>query len=204
MLTSKKVGIVDLGVGNVNSVASAVKRITGNFTVVSRPELMKSCEALIIPGVGSFGVAEQSMRKRGLDVSLYRHVAMSRPLLGICLGMQLLFEASEEAIGHPGLKLVRGTVHSLPVGIHRIGWDVVRSEPETANNRFISSNESSFFFNHNYYVVPQDIKIVELVCERSPAVPALVSVGSITGVQFHPERSQQAGHKFLANWLKQC
>lgn len=198
------VGVLDLGVGNVTSVVMALDDLGSVAAPMSASSSFAGLDGLILPGVGSFGAAVDSLDAQGLRGGLLACAADGVPLLGICLGMQLLFDHSEEAPSASGLGLIPGAVVRLGDSGPRIGWGrVTAPNPERLSvkaNR-IWPEGAFFYFNHNFAVVPADDADIRLVTTDDGVVPAMVERGNVSGVQFHPERSQLAGCDFLESWL---
>lgn len=203
-MTKPVLGILDLEVGNIASVAKAAENVGAVAVRIDGPHGIPQLSGVILPGVGSFGAAVASLDERRLRRALLDWVTDGVPLLGICLGMQLLLDCSEEAPSAEGLGLIPGTVISLPKQGPRIGWSEVVARDfggvprvsawETATNGF-------FYFNHNFSARPADVSDVLFVTADDAQVPALIERNNVTGVQFHPERSQLAGRGFLRSWL---
>ena len=198
-------GIVDLEVGNIASVARAVTDLGSVAVRVDSPTSMPALSALILPGVGSFGAAVAALDARNLRMQVLQSVENGVPLLGICLGMQLLLDCSEESPEATGLGLIPGRVLALGDMGPRIGWSKLSVKSallnDSAQDLAVLAGEF-LYFNHNYMAVPNDASNVRLVSEGEPSVPALIEQGNVLGVQFHPERSQFAGRSFLAWWLR--
>ena len=188
------VGIVDYGVGNHASVRHTLNELGLRCRVSDDPAVLDACNMLLLPGVGAFRPAIEALREHHLDGYVTEQAARGRPLLGICLGMQLLAEASHEDGYTRGLGVVPGEVVSLPAPRWHIGWNVIRTVP--TEPLFRASDGEAFYFNHSYvYRGPAQIE----VC-RTTASEEFVSGfrhGRIVGVQFHPEKSQAAGRTLL-------
>ena len=193
------IGLIDYGAGNLFSVRTALARLGRPVKTVEAPEDLAGADRLILPGVGHFGAAVDRLNSAGLVVGLKSWAAAGRPLLGICLGMQLLFEESEEDGGrHPGLGLVAGRVVRLrgPRRLH-LGWNAVvplRTEAAGIVPGF-------YYFVHGF--VPRPADPAGVLAESrfgKTSFPAAVGRGSVLGVQFHPEKSGSAGLDFLSRW----
>ncbi len=194
--------IVDYGMGNLRSVTNALKTLGAPARISSKPQEVASAERLILPGVGAFGSAMQELESRGLLEPVRSHAASGRPFLGICLGLQLLFEWSEEGGRVKGLGLLKGTVRRFADAPERkvphMGWNQVKrtSAPPSALVNGLADG-SFFYFVHSYYAEPQDRAIVQLETDYGVAFPAMIESGSIAATQFHPEKSQTAGLALL-------
>ncbi|WP_438313658.1 imidazole glycerol phosphate synthase subunit HisH [Candidatus Caldatribacterium sp. SIUC1] len=197
------IAIVDYGIGNLRSIAKALERLGKTVEVTNDPERLGAAEAVILPGVGSFGEAMENMEKSQIVPVLRRMFDDGKPILGICLGLQLLFERSQEAPKKKGLALIPGEVRKLPptTKVPHMGWNRIyfkRQAPLTENipqGRF-------FYFAHSFYVLPEDESCVVGICNYNVTIPVVVNVGNLWGVQFHPEKSATWGMKFLENWVR--
>jgi glutamine amidotransferase len=185
----KGVAVLDHGMGNLHSVAKAIEAAGGRVSVTSEPADIYRCDALCVPGQGVFGRCMSNLRTGGLDGLIEDWIASSKPYLGICLGMQVLFDHSEEGGGLEGLGVLQGPVRRLSNGIRipHIGWN--------------SLGEDYFYFDHSYAAFPHDEGIVEAWCEHGGRWAAAVRRDPILGVQFHPEKSGRAGIALLSHWL---
>lgn len=186
-----RVAVLDHGMGNLRSVEKALQAAGADAFVTADAETIESCDALCVPGQGVFGRCIDNLTGTGLDRLLVRWVDAGRPYLGICLGMQVLFEASDERGPVRGLGILGGRVTRLPEGVTvpHIGWNTVGDE--------------HFYFDHSYAVEPDDPSIVSGWTDYGREVAARVEFGSILGVQFHPEKSGRAGIALLEAWLAQ-
>lgn len=204
------VGIVDYQMGNLRSVAKGVEKVGGRVIVSSDPEELSLASHLILPGVGAFGDAMRELNQRDLIPWIKDWIASDRPFLGICLGMQLLFDNSEEGGLQPGMSVLPGRVvrfdnDSFPGNEHRkiphMGWNRVQSR--IANDPMLSSisHDPYVYFVHSYYVVPDDPRVTWLSCDYGQEFCAAVRVGNMLATQFHPEKSQTEGLQILKNFL---
>ena len=197
--------ILDCGMGNVAAVANMVRRIGGEATLSADPEQVRSARRLILPGVGAFDAGVAALRERGLDAAIAEAVGQGAELLGICLGMQLLFESSEEG-SQPGLALVPGTVRRLRAAEHglrvpHMGWDQVR--PTRASRLFAADGaEQRFYFVHSFYPECRDQGDVAAVATYGHDFACAVARGSVLGVQFHPEKSHRFGMALLRRFVE--
>jgi imidazole glycerol phosphate synthase glutamine amidotransferase subunit len=184
-----KVAVLDHGMGNLRSVAKALEATGADVVVTSQRDDIASRDALCVPGQGIFGRCVARMERDGFDDLIREWIAKERPFLGICLGMQILFDGSEENPDRAGLSILRGRVTRLPatVTVPHIGWNTVGDE--------------YFYFDHAYAAHPSDASVVEGWCEHGEPFAALVRSGSILGVQFHPEKSGSAGIGLLKGWV---
>jgi glutamine amidotransferase len=188
------IGIVDYGVGNVASLWHALHALGLRCRVSSEPSGLDPTGLLLLPGVGAFPAAMEALNRTGLSDYVKTWAGRGRPVLGICLGMQLLAESSTEHELTAGLGLVPGTVRSLGTGRWHIGWntiDMVHDDP-----LFRGSHGKSFYFNHSYAVETEPAHRVCVAGHDRP-VTAVSRRGNVIGVQFHPEKSQLAGREVL-------
>ncbi|MGH2747051.1 MAG: imidazole glycerol phosphate synthase subunit HisH [Actinomycetota bacterium] len=185
-----RTALIDHGMGNLRSVAKALEAAGADVVLTSDRSTIDRCAAMCVPGQGIFGRCVTNLSSGGLDESVRDWIAKERPYLGICLGMQVLFDESEERGGGPGLGIVPGSVTRLPesVTVPHIGWNRVDDE--------------YFYFDHSYAPHPSDESDVAGWCEHGDRFAAWIETGSITAVQFHPEKSGRAGIDLLSRWAK--
>jgi glutamine amidotransferase len=188
--------VVDYGMGNLRNIRQAFREIGHETLITQEKEAISAAQKLVLPGVGAFGEALRRIDALGVRDILVAHAASGRPLLGICLGMQLLFQESEESPGASGLGILPGCVRKFSgeVKIPHVGWNEV--QPEGATAYFADPEERpSFYFVHSYRVDP----VLETIglTEYGGAFSAAVQRRNITGFQFHPEKSQDAGLELL-------
>lgn len=198
------VAIVDYGAGNIKSVENAV-RYLGHEAVLTRdPAVILSADHVILPGVGAFGDAMTRLSRYGLNEVLRKAAASGTPFLGICLGLQLLFESSEESPGAEGLGILKGHILRIPDGegrkVPQIGWnDLTYPNP---GRLFAGLPEGSYvYFVHSYYLRAADPSIVTACTQYGVRIDASVESGNVFACQFHPEKSEAAGMKILQNFL---
>ena len=195
------IAIIDYGVGNLFSLCSSLRRIGAEAIVTADSEVIRRADKLILPGVGAFADAAQKLRQSGLDRLVKDQAAEGKEILGICLGMQLLFEESHEFGVHPGLGLLKGSViameGTLPAGlkIPHIGWNALRFCRESKLFRYVPEGECVYFV-HSFYVDPSAESVVA-TAEYGREVTAAVQQGNIMGCQFHPEKSGEVGLNIL-------
>ena len=196
------IAILDYGVGNLFSLCSSFRAIGMEAVVTANSAVIRSAERLILPGVGAFEDAARKLRESGLDLILKEEVAKGKPLLGICLGMQLLFEKSYEYGEHEGLGLIKGSVvpmkGSIPIDlkIPHIGWNALHFVGEK-DDLFRYVDEGDFvYFVHSYYGVNDDGAIVATTA-YGKELCAAVRQGNVMGCQFHPEKSGKVGLAIL-------
>lgn len=196
--------VVDYGMGNLASILHALEECRARAVVSADPEAAASAERVIIPGVGAFGDAMSNLRGRGW-VEVLRRAAREVPVLGICLGMQILADRGEEGGDSEGLRLVPGRVVRLqPTSEHErvphVGWN--QAEPREPSALFAGiASGTDFYFVHSYHFVDADPRDVVATSPYCGHFVSVVSRGNVVGCQFHPEKSSRAGRQFLRNFL---
>jgi len=198
-----QVAIIDYGVGNLRSVEKAFGA-TGCAAVVSSDErVLRNADRLVLPGVGAFGACMKSLIERGFDKLVRERVAAGTPLLGVCVGMQMLFEESEEFGTTPGLGLLRGRVSrfSDDLVVPQVGWNEIRQR--VPHPLFEGIKDGAFFyFVHSYYCEPAEGEVIVGEADYGVAYASVVARENLCGVQFHPEKSQTAGLRLLSNFAR--
>ncbi len=216
MTSQPVITIIDYGLGNLYSVKGAAAHCGAEVVFADTPAGVQSAERLILPGVGAFGDGMRELRERGLVEPIREYARSGRPILGLCLGMQLLFEESEEFGRHEGLRLIAGQVIGIPPtgadgAPHRIphvGWnDLVTSGGDDAGweGSILSgvAAGSSVYFVHSFHAVPSNPANVLAKCIYSGReLTAAVRAGSVSGCQFHPERSGAVGLQIIRNFIE--
>lgn len=199
-----KLAIVDYGAGNLRSVANALKYLDCAFKVCDKPTSLSMADRIILPGVGHFGAAMQELAKRNLADALVRRVRDGVGLLGICLGLQLLFDASEEAPGVAGLGLLTGTVRRLRTNIvPHMGWNRLTVQRDNPLIRGLPDTVYCYFAN-SYAAEPGDPQVVVAVTTQdNVTMPVIVGRDHVVATQFHPEKSGEGGLMMLRNFV-QC
>lgn len=198
------IGIVDYGMGNLGSVSNACAFLNLPARIITRPREMDDCRAIILPGVGAFGDAVRHLAAHGLIDPVKAWVAQDRPFLGICLGLQMLFSGSEESPDVKGLGLFPGTVKRFRIDpalkVPQIGWNRVQMrQPDHPVFRGLPDG-AHFYFVHSYYVDCADASLAAGVTGYGIDYVSAIARGRVAAVQFHPERSQQAGLNLLKNF----
>lgn len=201
------IALIDYDAGNMKSVEKALQ-LLGQETVVTRdPDEIYRADGVILPGVGSFGDAMENLRRFGLVEVIRRVTEQGTPFLGICLGLQLLFESSEESPGVEGLGLLPGKILRIPAGegrkIPHMGWnDITFPHP---GRLFAGVAEHSYvYFVHSYYLKAEDPFIVTAVTRYGTGIHASVEKGNVFACQFHPEKSSDVGLQILKNFAAIC
>ena len=202
------IGVIDYGAGNLGSVMNALKRLSVPARFASDPEELSAAspfEKIIFPGDGHFVTAMASLEKTGYAQALREWIHADRPFLGICIGLQLLFESSEETLDGRavrGLSVIPGTVRRFPCRkVPQIGWNKTEARSGSALFRNISDN-SFFYYIHSYYADPADSSVCAAEAEYYLRYCSAVERGALAAVQFHPEKSGAAGLALLKNWTE--
>lgn len=199
------VGIIDYGAGNLRSVANAVESLGVEPRILSADRGFTDLSHLILPGVGAFGDSMDELRARGLVEPIRSWIAAERPFFGICVGYQLLFEGSEESPGVEGLGVFRGTVRRFPDDgrkIPHMGWNAaVPCDPADPAWRGLGPGPY-FYFVHSYFPAPDDPSLIAMRTDYDGTeFASAIRRGELLATQFHPEKSQQAGLRLIANFL---
>ena len=200
--------IVDYGAGNLRNVYMAFRRLGVEARISGDPALIRRAQALVLPGVGAFGDNIERIRALGLEAPILGVIRDGAPFLGICLGLQLLFEVSEELGEHRGLGVLAGRVVRFPPGlwVPHMGWNQIeqaRSAPSGAACPLWRglADKSYAYFVHSYLVAPEDEAVVAATTEYGIRFVSAVSAGNVHAIQFHPEKSQDVGERILRNFL---
>lgn len=200
------IAIVDYGMGNRRSVEKAFARVGARPLLTADHDAIRAADGVVVPGVGAFPRAMEQLRGRGLDALVVERAHTGVPLLGICLGMQLLFERSVEVEPCDGLALLRGDVRPLDAGelrIPHIGWNVARFERASRLNAGLPA-ETAFYHVHSYAAHPADPDDVLATAVYGERFATAVAREHVFGVQFHPEKSSTAGLRLLASFSAAC
>lgn len=195
--------LIDYKMGNLSSVNKALEKAGAAVRIVTTPAEAQDACALILPGVGSFGDAMANLNAAGWSDFIRSWIAADRPFLGICLGMQMLLEESEESPGVPGLGIFPGSVQRFPdtpgMKVPHMGWNTVRG---TGNSPFFSStDEEHFYFVHSFYIDPADRSLAAAETDYILPFPCAIARGRLLATQFHPEKSQNAGLELLKKFV---
>lgn len=195
------ISIIDYGMGNLASVKNAFYKIGCEAEIVSEPEAIIAADKVVLPGVGAFADAIGHLRNKGIDQSLQEVVRKKIPLLGICLGMQLLFSESYENGLYKGLDIIPGTVEKFVIEhkVPHMGWNSIDMKADSKLFAGLSSG-SFFYFVHSYYVIPQDSDVIAANCNYGLEFCCAVEKENIFATQFHPEKSSDCGLQILKNF----
>jgi glutamine amidotransferase len=208
MSASPVIAVIDYGMGNLRSVAKAVEAAGGAVRIVTHPAEADDASGLVLPGVGALADCVAALRSSGLDETVRTWIAADRPFLGVCLGLQALFEHSEEG-DTPGLGIFPGRIvrFRLPAGLKvpHMGWNTVRfTQPGQPLTAGLATEGEAFYFVHSYYCVPQDPALVLAECEYGIRFTAAIARGRCQATQFHPEKSQAKGLRLYRNFVTLC
>ncbi|HVG38149.1 MAG TPA: imidazole glycerol phosphate synthase subunit HisH [Pyrinomonadaceae bacterium] len=201
-----RVAIIDYGVGNLRSVEKAFAAAGVEAEVTANEQTLRKAERLVLPGVGAFGACMRELKAHGFEELVRERVANETPLLGVCVGMQMLFEESEEFGRTEGLGFLPGRVRRFNHDLHvpQVGWNGVRRRADFAPHPLLSgiADNEFFYFVHSYYCEEKSPETVVGQTEYGLTYPSIVARGSLCGVQFHPEKSQAAGLRLLKNFAE--
>lgn len=190
--------IIDYGAGNLKSIINILETLGADYLVTDDPQDILNAERIIFPGQGHFAQAMQKLNEKNLTDVIRNAANSGVPFLGVCLGLQILFEKSEEAPGIDGLCILKGAVKRFTQGkIPQIGWNKLVT---TQNNSILT--DDYYYFVNSYYVEPEDCSIVSAYCDYYGEFAASVECNNIVAVQFHPEKSGIVGQKTFEKWLK--
>lgn len=201
------IAIIDYGMGNLHSVQKALEHFGAKSLITNNPKELESCDKAILPGVGAFDDAVSELKKQGLIDALNKHIKENKVFLGICLGMQLLFESSEEAVKEEGLKALKGRVvrfkQKKGLKVPHMGWNQLKIKNGCPLLKDIPDNSYAYFC-HSYYPVPDDKRTIAATTDYGVDFTSVIWKDNIYGMQFHPEKSQEAGLKMLKNFVSLC
>jgi imidazole glycerol phosphate synthase glutamine amidotransferase subunit len=203
-----KVTVLDYGAGNLRSVARAVEHEGAEVTLTSDPAVAREADRLVLPGQGHFGQCMTRLEESGLADAVREFIAAERPFLGVCVGMQLIYDESEEAPGVPGLGLIPGTVKRLrtDLPLPHVGWNSVEfvraAESDPVLEGVAGPVPRYFYHVHSYGMLEADGEHVLGRCTYDDAFASIVRRGNVWGIQFHPEKSQEDGLRILGNFAR--
>lgn len=197
--------IIDYGMGNLRSVQKALEKLGFEATLCGHADELQGAEKLILPGVGAFRDAIAALKEHDLVDAIREHIAADRPFLGICLGLQLLFDVSYEDGEYEGLGIVPGEVVRFEdqpgLKVPHMGWNQLQPSGSPKLLAGIPP-ESHFYFVHSFHVVPKDENVIAARCEHGTSFTAAIERGNLFATQFHPEKSQNVGLKLLQNFAE--
>jgi glutamine amidotransferase len=195
------IAIIDYGMGNLRSVQRAFEYVGAEVTVTAHRETIESASAVVLPGVGAFGKAMSNLERAGLTDVIRQVIAQGCPFLGICLGLQLLFEDSDEMGRHKGLGVFGGKVKRFEVDLKvpQIGWNQIHIQRTSPLLEGVADGSYAYFV-HSYYVAPTDPEIVLATTDYEIDYVSIIGQDNVFGIQFHPEKSQAVGLRILRNF----
>jgi glutamine amidotransferase len=200
------ISVVDYGIGNLHSAHKALTLLGADARLTDDPDVIRESDAVVLPGVGAFGACMAALRVRNLERPVLEAATSGRPFLGICVGMQMLFSASEESPGVAGLGVIPGAVRWITGDVKKpqMQWNVVdlvdTDDPLFAG---LAPRQPWFYFVHSLHGVPDDPGAVTATCEYGSTLNAAFRVGPVAAVQFHPEKSAESGLALLGNFVGQ-
>lgn len=203
-----KVAVLDYGAGNLRSMVRALEHEGAEVTLTSDPAVARAAERLVLPGQGHFGQCMTRLEESGLGDAVREFIAAERPFLGVCVGMQLIYDGSEEAPGIPGLGLIPGTVKRLrtDLPLPHVGWNSVEfvraAESDPVLDGIAGPVPRYFYHVHTYGVLEADGEHVLGRCTYDDAFASIVRSDNVWGIQFHPEKSQEDGLRILGNFAR--
>ncbi len=197
------IAIVDYGMGNLRSVQKALEKVGAEARITNKSFEIKQADKVVLPGVGAMAPAMDKLRQLGLTETIREVTTAGKPFLGICLGLQLLFEKSTEGGEVEGLGILKGTVDRFTQGkVPHMGWNQIKIQPAGAAMYQGVNDRADVYFCHSYYVVHKDQKITASITEYGVPYASSVVAKNIWGVQFHPEKSQSVGLRILKNFAE--
>jgi glutamine amidotransferase len=203
------IAVLDYGIGNLRSAEKALLHVGADARLVSRPEEAEGAAGVVLPGVGAFGACARALRDSGLDKTVRRSLAAGRPFLGICVGLQLLFDGSEEDPAVPGLGVLHGSVRAIAASERRpqMQWNLVRPSPVRRSLLLGEDEARWYYFVHSFAPVPEGPDALASVvgtCEYGGELAVVFEQGHLFGAQFHPEKSATAGLRLLGRFARIC
>jgi imidazole glycerol-phosphate synthase subunit HisH len=198
------IAVLDYEIGNLRSAQKALQHLGADAQLTADPGLVREADGVVLPGVGAFGRCMEALRGHGLDALVREAVDAGRPFLGICIGMQMLFESSEESPGVTGLGILPGTVRLLPGDVKRpqMQWNVLERRGDPGLLRNVPDPAWAYFVHS--YAADTDDRIVTATCDYGGPVVGAVEQGSVWAVQFHPEKSSRTGLAVLQAFVDRC
>ncbi len=195
------IAVLDYGIGNLRSAQKSLIRAGADAELTADPQLIADAAGVVLPGVGAFGACMDALERTGLDVEAKQAAASRRPFLGICVGMQLMFDGSDETPGRPGLGILDGTVHLLPEGVKRPQMQWNKLHLDQPDHELLSDLDDAWMYFVHSYVAPMSDHTIASVDYGGPMCAA-VGRDNVWATQFHPEKSADAGRQLLTNWVR--
>ncbi len=197
------IAIIDYGMGNLRSVQKALEKVGAEARITYSKDDIVQADKVVLPGVGAMAPAMDKLRQLGLVDPIRASISAGKPFLGICLGMQLLFEKSAEGGSVEGLKVLKGSVERFNQGkVPQMGWNQLQIQPAGKGMYKGVKDKGDVYFCHSYFVAPHDTNITASVTDYGIAYASSVAVKNVWGVQFHPEKSQSIGLQILKNFAE--
>ena len=201
------IAVIDYGVGNLFSVEKALVAVGAEVEVTSDAGRLREAEKIVLPGVGAFGDCMKNLEATGLVPVLKQEIEKGKPLLGICVGLQILFEGSEESPGVEGLGILPGMVRRIEaegLKVPHMGWNSLEiRNPRQERDLFAGLGEKPYvYFVHSYHVVPQDASVITATASYGSDLTASIAKGHVQATQFHPEKSGDVGLEILKNFME--
>ena len=205
MLFADMLALIDYGSGNLRSAEKALARVGANVQIVNRPSDVLTADAVVLPGVGAFGDCVKNLTQLGLDSAIRQFIQTGKPFLGICVGLQMLFESGTESPGVAGLGILLGAVPRFTGGdlkVPHMGWNRLNIR-ESACPLLTGITDGSYvYFVHSYYSAPRQESVVAATTDYGVEFASVIWAGNVFATQFHPEKSQAVGLKMLENFVK--
>ena len=205
-MTGPLIAVLDYGIGNLHSAQKAIETMGADARLTTDPGLVADAAGVVLPGVGAFGACMDALRAAGLEAVTHQAVASGRPFMGICVGMQMLFDRSEEDASARGLGVVPGTIRWIPPGVKRpqMQWNLLAvRQPDDPMFGDLGA-DAWVYFVHSLHGVPDDAGAVAATCEYGGELTAAIRQGNVFATQFHPEKSGRSGLQLLANFVDVC
>jgi glutamine amidotransferase len=204
------IAVIDYGMGNLRSVSKALEKAGGRVQVTDSPSVIRAAQGVVLPGVGAFGDASKRLTQTGLATAANQALAQGKPFLGICLGLQLLFDRSEESRGVAGLGFWKGTVRRFhfaaekKLKVPHMGWNTLNTRAKNKPALLAGLNSKDYFyFVHSFYPDPEDQRVIATTTSYGLSFCSSAAQGNVYACQFHPEKSGAQGQKILRNFVKQ-
>ena len=205
MLCAVMLALIDYGSGNLRSAEKALAQVGANVQIVNRPSDVLAADAVVLPGVGAFGDCIKNLTELGMDAAIRQFIQTGKPFLGICVGLQMLFENGTESPGVPGLGVLPGVVPRFASGalkVPHMGWNRLRIRQPACPLLAGISDGSFVYFVHSYYGAPRQESVVAATTDYGVEFASVIWSGNVFATQFHPEKSQAVGLKMLENFVK--
>ena len=199
------IAVLDYGIGNLRSAQKGLQFVGADAQLTSDIKLIADAQAVVLPGVGNFGACMSALRQAGLEESVHQAIGSGRPFLGICVGMQMLFDSSEESPGVAGLGVVAGEIKWLPEGVQRPQMQWNRLNIKNQDDLFAGLSENPWmYFVHSLSAVAKDQSVVAATCSYGSELLAALRLRNVFATQFHPEKSATEGLRILENFVNSC